>query len=118
MLRIYVYDGCSTCRSALKWLDGRGIRYTAVPIRERPPTPSELRRMLAHAGGQVKSLFNRSGKDYREQGLATRLPEMSDAQALALLAANGDLVKRPFALDEDEGAVGFDAERWTTLFAH
>jgi arsenate reductase (glutaredoxin) len=117
MLRVYVYDGCSTCRSALKWLDARGIAFTAVPIREQPPSITELRRMLAIHGGEVKALFNRSGKDYREQGLAKRLPGLTDAQALALLSGNGNLVKRAFAIDGERGTVGFAEERWSAVFA-
>ncbi len=112
MLTVYVYDRCSTCRAALKWLDQRGIAHRRLPIREQPPTAAELTRMLAFVGGEVKALFNRSGKDYREQGLSSRLSDLTTAQAIALLAANGNLVKRPFALDAKRGVVGFDAAAW------
>ncbi len=116
MLTVYVYDRCSTCRAALKWLDQRGIAHRALPIRERPPTPAELRRMLPLVGGEVKALFNRSGTDYRALGMATRLKDLDVGQAIALLAANGNLVKRPFALAGAKGTVGFEPERWARLF--
>jgi arsenate reductase (glutaredoxin) len=41
---------------------------------------------------------------------------MKPAEALALLAANGNLVKRPFALSADSGAVGFDEAVWRERF--
>jgi arsenate reductase (glutaredoxin) len=40
---------------------------------------------------------------------------MSTAEALALLAANGRLVKRPFVLGPTVGLVGFDPQTWACL---
>jgi arsenate reductase-like glutaredoxin family protein len=49
--------------------------------------------------------------------LSERLPAMSLDEALALLAKNGNLVKRPFALTAISGAVGFNEADWARLFA-
>lgn len=111
-LTIYTYAKCSTCRNATAWLKAQGVPYEEVPIRERPPTLAELKRMLAAQDGELKTLFNRSGTDYREQNLKDRLPEMSEAEALKLLAGNGNLVKRPFAFIGRNGVVGFDQDEW------
>ena len=46
---------------------------------------------LAEAG-QVRKLFNTSGQDYRALGLKDKLPAMSEADALEMLASNGMLV--------------------------
>ena len=52
--------------------------------------------------------------DYRALGLAEKLPSMSTAEALALAATNGMLVKRPFALDPEAGVflTGFREAEW------
>ncbi len=113
MLTVYTYAKCSTCVRALRWLDAKGIEHRVVPIREQPPTLAELKRMLAHQDGTLKSLFNRSGQDYRALNLKDRLAAMSEAQALALLAANGNLVKRPFVIGAKVGLVGFAADAWS-----
>lgn len=70
--------------------------------------------MLAHLGGEaaLRKLFNTAGRDYRELRLGERLPAMSVEEALALLAKNGNLVKRPFALGDGFGLVGFDEKAW------
>ena len=73
--------------------------------------------MLAHVGGDLRRLCNTSGLDYRALNMKERLPALSVDEALALLAANGNLVKRPFALGKDRGATGFQPEEWTRLFA-
>jgi arsenate reductase len=114
-LRVYAYEKCSTCRKALKFLAAKKIAHEVIPIRAQPPTVAELRAMLAHVGGDVRKLFNTSGQDYRALDLKTRLPKLSVDEALALLAANGNLVKRPFALTPKAGAVGFREEEWERL---
>jgi arsenate reductase-like glutaredoxin family protein len=62
--------------------------------------------------GNLKKLFNTSGDDYREMKLGTRLPGLSTAEAIDLLNANGNLVKRPFLLADGVGLVGFKEDVW------
>lgn len=114
-LRVYAYAGCGTCRKALKFLQARGVPFEVIPIREQPPTKSELRRMLGRVGGNLRRLFNTSGADYQALKLSQRLPSLSEAEALDLLAANGNLVKRPFVLTESGGTTGFDEAEWKKL---
>lgn len=112
MVTVYAYEQCSTCRTALKWLAAKGIPHRVKPIREQPPTQAELERMLAAQGGDLRRLFNTSGKDYREQKLGERVATMTPKEAFALLRANGNLVKRPFVATADGGLVGFKPEEW------
>ena len=116
-LRVWAYAGCATCRQAQRFLAERKIAHELIAIREQPPGVAELRAMLAHTGGDLRRLFNTSGLDYRALNLKERLPKMSVDEALALLAANGNLVKRPFTLGKDRGAVGFKPEEWARLFS-
>ncbi|TDU64156.1 arsenate reductase [Prosthecobacter fusiformis] len=117
MLKVYAYQGCSTCKNAVKWLKAVGVSYQEIPIRETPPTVPELRAMLTAKGGDLRPLFNTSGQDYRALGMKDKLPAMSTDEALAMLAANGNLVKRPFALDEAAGVylVGFKEAEWEAV---
>ncbi len=111
-VRVYEYSGCSTCRKALKFLEARGVAFTAVPIVEQPPTAAELKAMAGKVG--LKRLFNTSGVLYRELKISEKLPAMSETQALALLSKNGKLVKRPFV--PEKGLVGFDEAAWKAAF--
>ena len=116
-LRVFAYANCDTCRKALKFLAERKIAHKTIAIREQPPTVAELRAMLGHVGGDLRRLFNTSGRDYRAMNLTDRLPAMPADQALALLAGNGNLVRRPFALAAKSGVVGFKAEEWERFLA-
>ena len=72
--------------------------------------------MLGYLDGELKKLFNTSGRDYQALKLKDVLPAMSTAAALDLLHSNGNLVKRPFVLAKDTGTVGFKEEVWRKLF--
>ncbi len=118
-LKVYTLSNCDTCRRATKWLRARLVAFEERAIRETPPTLAELRAMLAARraeGASLLKLFNTSGGDYREQKLGDKLPTLTEAQALGLLAANGNLVKRPFAIGEGVALVGFDEKAWSAAF--
>lgn len=111
-IKLYTYANCDTCRRAVKWLRTQKLAFDERPIRETPPTPAELRTMLAAYDGELRRLFNTSGQDYREQKLGEKLPNLSPGAALDLLAHNGNLVKRPFLLGPGVALVGFDETAW------
>ena len=114
MLKVYHYAKCSTCQNALRWLQARDVKFTAHAIRETPPNAAELTAMLHARDGNLRRICNTSGMDYRALGLAEKLPAMSTSEALALLATNGMLIKRPFALDPKAGVflTGFREAEW------
>ena len=111
-LKVYIYQKCSTCRNALKWLDKKGVNYETMAIRETPPSRAELKRMLGYYDGEIRKILNTSSQDYRDAKLKDRLEAMSDAEVFAMLQETGNLVKRPFVLGEDFGVVGFKEEVW------
>jgi len=106
--RVYQYPKCSTCRKALKWLDQHGIEYAASDLVAQPIPLAKLKDLHRRSGLPLARFFNTSGESYRAGGFKDRLPGMSEADALAALAGDGKLVKRPIL---DTGAavlVGFD----------
>lgn len=115
-MKIYTYKSCSTCRKATKWLEAKGIAFEELPIRETPPSRAELEAMLAHYDGELRRLFNTAGGDYRELDMKNRLPEMSQEEAFGLLSSRGNLVKRPFLIDDAFGLVGFKEAEWAEKF--
>ncbi len=117
MPTVYCYEKCSTCRDALKWLDGQGLAYQIKAIRDTPPTVAELRRALTAVGGELRKLFNSSGLDYRALGLKDRLPAMTETEALELLSNNGNLVRRPFLIGGATVLVGFKPAAWQQALA-
>lgn len=106
------YPPCSTCRKARAWLEQQGIAFTARHITQEPPTPAELAEWQQRSGLPLRRFFNTSGMKYRELSLATRLPEMTEAEQLELLASDGMLVKRPLLITPETALPGFREGDW------
>ena len=110
-VQVFSYARCSTCRKALSWLKDHGIAHEVIDITEHPPSRQQLADALTQFGDR-KPLFNTSGQSYRALGSAV-VKAMSDDQALAALAADGKLIKRPFViLASGDVLVGFKPEVW------
>ena len=116
-LRVYVYQDCDNCRKALRFLARRKIDAEIMQIRNDPPTQEELRAMLGYVGGNLRKICNTTGREYKLWGLAKDLPEMTLEKAFAVLVSNGNLIRRPFALTEKAGVVGFKEAEWEKLVA-
>ena len=106
------YPKCSTCQKAKAWLDQRGISYDLRDIKLNNPTAEELTAWYQKSGLSLKKFFNTSGLQYKALGLKDKLPEMSEAEQLALLATDGMLVKRPLLVGEDFVLTGFRPAEW------
>ena len=107
------YPRCTTCKRAKKWLDEHGVAYADRHIVDEKPSEEELAAWHALSGLPVRRFFNTSGMVYREQGVKERLNAgMTDEEAVALLATNGMLVKRPIVVGDDFVLVGFREAEW------
>lgn len=115
-ITVYQYPQCGTCKKALKWLDARGVRYTSVHIVEEPPSKATLQKLVARAGQPIRKWFNTSGQSYRNGGFKEKLETMSDAEAIAALAADGKLIKRPVVDGGDFVLVGFREDEYAARF--
>ena len=95
------YPKCSTCKKAKAWLDAHGVAYADRHIVEDNPTSDELAAWHAKSGLPLRRFFNTSGMLYRERNVKALLDAgMSDADAYALLAENGMMVKRPLVVGD------------------
>ena len=95
------YAKCTTCQKARKWLDGNNIEYEFRDIKLENPSLEEL-----------SAWYKLSGLLYKSMELKTKLPNMTDEEMLALLAADGMLVKRPLAIGDDFVLLGFKEAEW------
>ena len=106
------YPPCTTCQKAKKWLDTKGISYTARHIKEENPTYEELKEWYAASGLPLKKFFNTSGLLYKSLGLKDKLPTMTEEEQLRLLSTDGMLVKRPLVITEGAILTGFREKEW------
>lgn len=115
-MKYICYPKCGTCQKAKKWLDENEIKYEIRDIKEDKPTREELETWYKASGLPLKKFFNTSGLQYKALGLKDKLPTMSEAEQLDLLATDGMLVKRPIAVIGDTVLVGFKEAEWEEQF--
>ena len=106
------YPGCSTCAKAKAFLAAKQLDVTFRNIKTQPPTVAELQSWHTKSGLPLARFFNTSGGQYRALGLKEKLPGLSEAQQLALLATDGMLVRRPILVQGDTVLVGFRPDEW------
>jgi arsenate reductase (glutaredoxin) len=109
---LYHHPNCSTCKKARAWLTAHGLTPTLIDLRDQAPTVEVLRGVLQRSALPLRKLFNTSGQAYRAGDFKVRLETMSDDDALAALAADGMLVKRPMLVTERSALVGFKEAEW------
>lgn len=113
MIEFVCYPRCTTCQRAKKWLDDNKIEYAFRDIKLDNPTAEELAAWYEKSGLPLKKLFNTSGLLYKSLDLKSKLPTMSEAEMLALLASDGMLVKRPLLIGADFVLAGFKEAEWS-----
>lgn len=111
-LVVYQYPNCSTCRKALKFLDEAGVDFKSKDIVTTPPSKVLLGKAHQLSGFPIKKLFNTSGQSYRDGGFKDSLPTMTEEEALAALASDGKLIKRPLVLGDGFVLIGFREDDW------
>lgn len=112
MLKFICYPKCTTCQRARKWLEENEVAYDLRDIKEESPTAEELERWYRMSGLPLRKFFNTSGLLYKSMELKTKLPTMTEAEMLALLATDGMLVKRPLVIGDDFVLLGFREAEW------
>ena len=115
MLKFICYPKCGTCQKAKKWLEEKNVEYDYRDIKLDNPTLEELTQWYKASALPIRKLFNTSGQLYKSMELKNKLPEMSEAEMLELLASDGMLVKRPLLIADDFVLVGFKEADWEKL---
>ncbi|MGI6238838.1 MAG: Spx/MgsR family RNA polymerase-binding regulatory protein [Christensenellales bacterium] len=112
MLQFICHAKCTTCNRARKFLLERNIEFVERDIQKENPTRDELRAWLQISASPIRRLFNTSGMKYRALGLSKKLDDLSEDDALDLLAADGMLVKRPVLVGANFVLFGFKEADW------
>jgi arsenate reductase len=111
MAEITVYEKptCTTCRNLAALLREKGIDYDAVDYQVFGLTEEELRGIVAKAGVPARELFRAREPVYAELGLRDR--EVSDDEAIALMAQHPQLLQRPVVVRGDRAVLARPVER-------
>ena len=91
-MNLYGLKNCDSCKKARNALDGADVRYAFHDVREEPPTKTQIGRWASAVG--TDKLLNKSSTTWRNLPDADKAG-ITEKKALALMAANPTLMKRP-----------------------
>jgi Spx/MgsR family transcriptional regulator len=105
MIQLYLKPNCSTCRKARTLLRAGGAVFQEIDLNQGL-SEAELDKLIGER--DYRRFLNTRNALYRERGMNVNTP--SRAEALRLMAANPNLIKRPILALDGRIALGCDAE--------
>ena len=95
---LYGLKNCDACKRARKELDAAGVSYAFHDVREDGVTKSQIARWAKAAGWET--LLNKASTTWRALPEADKAG-LTETKAVALMAANPALIKRPLIVRGD-----------------
>ena len=110
---IYGIKNCDTMKKARRWLDERGVAYAFHDYKAEGIEPARLEAWVEAVGWET--LLNRSGTTFRALPEAEK-QAITGAKAIALMAAQPSMIKRPVLDAGGALLVGFRPEAYGAAF--
>lgn len=112
-ITIYGIKNCDTMKKARDWLDAHKIAYAFHDYKTAGITPAVLENWAKTVGWEL--LLNRAGTTFK------KLPDekkanLDQAKAIALMAEQPSMIKRPVLDRNGALLVGFKPERYAEAF--
>lgn len=112
-ITIYGIKNCDTMKKARVWLDKRGVAYIFHDYKTEGVAKSQLETWAKEVGWEA--LLNKAGTTFR------KLPEkdregLTEKRAVALMAAQPSMIRRPVLDTGDKLSVGFKPGQYEALF--
>jgi len=97
-LDVYGLKNCDTCKRVRKELDAAGVSYAFHDVREDGVTKAQIAKWAKSAGWET--MLNKTSTTWRALPEADKAG-ITQAKAVALMAANPSLIKRPLIVRGD-----------------
>lgn len=114
MAVLYGIPNCDTVKKARAWLAEHDVAHTFCNFKQSPPDEALLRDWLAQVGADV--LLNRRGTTWRKLSPEQQAQAQDAAGAVALMAQQSSLIKRPVLVHAGQVYCGFSSEHYAALF--
>jgi len=102
---VYILKSCDTCRKALKWLAAENIEASIHDIRSDGISQKTIAAAVSSLGWET--VLNRRSTSWRALN-DDQKQDMDADKAIALIAENPTLMKRPLFISGQDFVAGFD----------
>jgi arsenate reductase len=116
-MRIVIYQKptCTTCRQVYNALKESGVDFEAVDYYVDPIPKAKLKDLLRKMGMSPRELLRTKDPIYKTLRIGER--DLSDAELLALMAANPGLIQRPIVERGERAILARPADRIRAFLA-
>ncbi|MGF6148765.1 putative reductase [Kingella potus] len=115
MTVLYGIPNCDTVKKARAWLAEHGADYTFSDFKKEPPEARQIEAWLADI--PLETLLNRRGTTWRKLTAQQQAAAGERTAAVALMAAQPSLIKRPVLEHGGRFYCGFQTALYANLFA-
>jgi arsenate reductase-like glutaredoxin family protein len=109
VVQIFGTKKCADTRKAERWFKERGVKVQMIDLKEKGPSPGELKSIAARVG--VENLIDREGTRYRDKGLKYAAP--TGPRIEQHLLDDPLLLKTPVVRLGKDATVGYQPDTWT-----
>lgn len=113
-IKLYGIPNCDTVKKARSWLEAKGVAYAFHDYKKQGADPARLAQWADALGWEA--LLNRRGTTFRKLPEADQA-DIDRARALALMAAQPSLIKRPVVEYPGGLLAGFKECEWETALS-
>ena len=111
---IHGIKACDTMKKARAWLEAKGVDHAFHDYKAAGISPQTLKGWADQVGWEV--LLNRAGTTFRALPDADKA-DLDEARAIALMAAQPSMIKRPVLDLDGRLVVGFNPEIYEVALA-
>ena len=112
LISMYGFGNCDTVKKARAWLDKHGVEYEFHDYKLAGIDADRLNRWIGELGWET--LLNRAGTSFRTLP-DSRKQHLDEKKALALIATQPSLIKRPVVEVGGRVVVGFKPQLYSTI---
>ena len=113
-ITLYGIPNCDTVKKARTWLDGKGLAYTFHDYKKQGADAAQVAGWVKKAG--LDKVLNKAGTTFRKLPDAAKA-DLDAAKAVALMAEQPSLIKRPIVEHAGGLLVGFKPAEWDAAFS-
>lgn len=111
--KIYGIKNCDTMKKAFTWLDGHGVSYTFHDYRAQGIDARTIKDWVEALGWE--KVLNKASTTFKELPDADKAG-LDEAKAIALMAKNPTMIKRPMLVTGKTTMAGFKPDLYNQTF--
>lgn len=113
-ITLYGIPNCDTVKEARAWLDARGIAYAFHDYKKLGANAPQVAGWAKEAG--LEKVLNKAGTTFRKLA-PEQTADLTLDKAVALMAAQPSLIRRPVVEHAGGLLVGFKEAEWAAVLA-